>query len=119
MNTRDYRESPTAEFKYFLYDPEWHGMKYFRCIEDRDQAAIEAIEGYFDDEWGENVTSVCVGEVTGIAALCDPIGDQCIYHVEALPHTPIADENEIASSIEVEDSVFPWLIEDDLYPCSP
>lgn len=52
--------------RYFLYDP-GNGFETFRTIEERDAAAKEAIEYHLDDGWSEDVTQVCVGEVTGVA----------------------------------------------------
>lgn len=52
--------------KYFLYDPN-NGFETFSTIEARDAAVQEAIELHLDDGWSEEVTGVCVGEITGKA----------------------------------------------------
>jgi hypothetical protein len=55
---------PSAEFRFFIYDPEGHGFLYFRTAEDRDTAAPDVIRDYCDDGWSEEVESVIAGEIT-------------------------------------------------------
>lgn len=52
--------------RYFVYDPN-NGFDTYSTIEARDAAAKEAIELHLDDGWSEEVTGVCVGEITGRA----------------------------------------------------
>jgi hypothetical protein len=58
--------TPSAEYRFWLYDPE-EGMTYYRTAEDRDKAAAEAIACYHDDGWLEDVEDVAAGEVTHFA----------------------------------------------------
>lgn len=55
---------PSAEFRFFIYDPEGHGFLYFRTAEDRDTAAPDVIRDYCDDGWSEEVECVIAGEIT-------------------------------------------------------
>jgi len=52
--------------RYFVYSPDG-GFETYSTIEARDAAAAKEIESYLDDGWAEEVTGVCVGEVTGQA----------------------------------------------------
>lgn len=57
----------SAEFRFWLHDPEGDGMCYFRTAADRDAYAKKAIAGYCDDTWAEEVEGVVGGEVTHVA----------------------------------------------------
>lgn len=71
MNTKepkDWQRRPSAEYRYFLYDPEGDGMVYFRTVDARDRQAALAIAAYLDDgEWGEDVEFLSAGELTHFA----------------------------------------------------
>lgn len=60
----EFKFHPTPEFRFFLYDPEGDGMRFYRSVEDRDADAQEAIAGYLDDGWSEEVKNVVAGEIT-------------------------------------------------------
>jgi hypothetical protein len=63
--TSDSSRTPSAEYRFFLYDPEGEGMRFYRTAEIRDSIAKAAIAAYCDgDGWSEEVTTVCAGEVT-------------------------------------------------------
>lgn len=49
--------------RYFVYDPE-DGCNEFKTDEERQKAHQEAIDGYLDDGWSEEVTQVVSGIVT-------------------------------------------------------
>ena len=70
MNNSDkkWQGCPTKEYRYFLHDPEGHGLIYFKSTDDRDAEAKKAIKDYMSDYdgWSEDVELVCVGEVTHI-----------------------------------------------------
>lgn len=57
-------DSPSAEFRYFIFDPQNGDFAYFRTAEDRDAAADGIIQSYLDDGWDEEVENVIAGEVT-------------------------------------------------------
>lgn len=60
----DFKCHPTPEYRFFLCVPDGDGMRYYRTIENRDADAADAIQGYLDDGWSEDVTNVVAGEVT-------------------------------------------------------
>jgi hypothetical protein len=56
--------SPSAEYRYFLYDP-YDGHAFYRTPEERDAAAESLIKEYLsDDLWNEGVVDIYAGEVT-------------------------------------------------------
>lgn len=57
-------DTPSAEFRYFIFDPQNGDFAYFRTAEDRDAAADGIIQSYLDDGWDEEVENVIAGEVT-------------------------------------------------------
>jgi len=58
--------------KFFLYDPYGDGFQTFATAELRDAEAKLAIEGCLDDDgWAEEVLSIVVGEVSGVATKID------------------------------------------------
>ena len=61
---RPYKRIPSAEYRFFLYDPEGDGMTFFRDKADRDLFAGKVIPEYCQDGWSEDVVYVCAGEVT-------------------------------------------------------
>jgi hypothetical protein len=67
------RETPSAEFRYFIYDPQGWGFLYFKSEEDRDAASSSVIQGYCDDGWDEEVTSVTAGEISHICSKTDVV----------------------------------------------
>lgn len=67
----DFKHSPSAEYRFWLYDPEGNGMAYYWSKEKRDADANEAIQNYLDESWSDEVESVCAGEVTHIAQVLD------------------------------------------------
>jgi hypothetical protein len=57
-------DTPSAEFRHFIYDPQEGDFTYFRTAEDRDAAADGIIQSYLDDGWDDEVENVIAGEVT-------------------------------------------------------
>ena len=55
---------PTAEYRFFLFDPGGNGMAYFKTAEERDAYADDEIHLWCDDGWSEEVKNVIAGEVT-------------------------------------------------------
>lgn len=64
INDEETSITPSAEFRYFLFDPEGDGFTYFRSAEARDAAAPDIIQAYCDDGWDETVTQIVAGELT-------------------------------------------------------
>lgn len=64
----DYRNRPTPEYRFFLFDPEWEGLMFFRSEAERDAAAKEAINAYkdVDNGWSEEVERLLMGEATHV-----------------------------------------------------
>jgi len=62
------RSEPTAEFRFFLYDPEGDGFIYYKTAADRDAASKEIIGQYLDDCWAEEVEQIIAGEITHTCA---------------------------------------------------
>lgn len=55
--------------KYFLYDPDGDGFQTFATAEMRDAKAKLAIEECLsEDGWAEDVLSIVVGEISGVAS---------------------------------------------------
>lgn len=50
--------------RYFLYDPQGDGFLTFETAEERDQAGKEAIEGYYEEAWSEDVEDILSGVIT-------------------------------------------------------
>lgn len=73
MGNREWQRRPTAEHRFWLYDPEGDGMMYFDSAEKRDEEAREAMTGYDDsnDGWSEDVEFLAVGEVTATVQAVD------------------------------------------------
>lgn len=67
MSKIEHRFQPSAEFRYFAYDPEGDGFTFYRTTEDRDAALSGIIDAYLDEHWSEEVENVCAGEVTLVA----------------------------------------------------
>lgn len=67
--------------KYFVYSPD-NGFETFDTAAEAEAVAEDLIglyrEDAFEDGWGEDVESVCWGEVTqkAVMALCGPAPDQ-------------------------------------------
>ena len=68
MTTTTWQRKPTAEYRYWLHDPEGDGVTYFRDKVERDAAAKEAVAQYLDSDigWSEDVEYVAIGELTHI-----------------------------------------------------
>ena len=49
MITKDYKNHPHKDYPFWLYDPCWEGMMYFRTMGDRDSAAEEALSGHLEN----------------------------------------------------------------------
>jgi hypothetical protein len=59
------RSTPSATYRFGLYDPLGDGVVFYKTAEDRDKAAEIAIEGYLDDvEWDEGVKGILAFDVT-------------------------------------------------------
>lgn len=70
----DFQYCPSAEYRFFLNDPEGDGMLYFWSKERRDEYGKNAIAAYLvDDGWCEEVEWVCSGEVTGTAQVLNKV----------------------------------------------
>ena len=72
IGTSDCRDTPSREYRFFLYDPEDLGLKFYKTAEIRDQIAEHQIAQYCGDRhsdgWSEEVSLVCAGEATTFAA---------------------------------------------------
>lgn len=58
---------------YFVYDPEGDDFQYYATEQERDTAAADAIQGYLDDCWSEEVENVIAGVLTHTAERCDVV----------------------------------------------
>jgi hypothetical protein len=63
--------NPKVGFEFFYSDPCGDGLVYFKSEQERDDAVNEAVHGYLDDGWNEEVENVTVGKITGEAAKVD------------------------------------------------
>lgn len=59
---RDWK--PSADFRYFIYDPDGEGFIYYKSAEDRAADSRNIIAQYLDDGWDEAVENVVAGEIT-------------------------------------------------------
>ncbi len=57
-------ETPSSTHRFFIYDPDGWGFRYFDSSESRDAAKDSVIQSYLDDGWDESVEQVIAGEVT-------------------------------------------------------
>lgn len=64
MSRLECSDSPNAEFRFFVYDPNDSEFTYYRTVEDRDKGADSVIQSYLDDGWDEMVEQVVAGEMT-------------------------------------------------------
>jgi hypothetical protein len=73
MNTARIERSstPSAEYRFFIFDALDGEFVYFRSPEDRDAAREDIIQLYLDDGWSEEVEQVVAGEVTHT---CEKVG---------------------------------------------
>jgi hypothetical protein len=71
MSELKYKTHPHNDYPYWLFDPCWEGMMFFRTEADRDAAAEEAIAGHLDEHWSEEIEHVCCGVVTHFAQCLD------------------------------------------------
>lgn len=49
------------------------GFELFETLDDALDAANERIQGYLEDAWSDEVTSVCAGKITHRAKMCDQV----------------------------------------------
>jgi len=73
MSDKEKSGAPSADRRFWLYDPEGDGMTYYRTREARDADAAEAIKGYnlINEGWMEEVEFVAAGELTHFAQCLD------------------------------------------------
>jgi hypothetical protein len=57
-------DTPSAQFRFFIYDPEGNGFSYWQSPEARDEAKDNIIQAYLDDGWDDTVEQIVAGEVT-------------------------------------------------------
>jgi hypothetical protein len=64
----NYETYPGPEYRFFLFDPEWDGLMFFKSEADRAVAVKTAIDAYkdVDNGWSEEVELLCMGEVTHV-----------------------------------------------------
>lgn len=68
----DFKGYPSSDYRFFAFDPNGDGVVFFRTEKDRDIYVEEMIDYYRDEDgWSDDVTSVCVGVVTGVATAID------------------------------------------------
>lgn len=68
----DVKRYPHRAYRYWLYDPEYDGMMFFRRQEERDTAAANAIRGHLTlDGWDEEVENICCGTLTHVATMTE------------------------------------------------
>jgi hypothetical protein len=65
------KHSPDKDHIYGLYDPEGSGHTFYATEIERDNAAEEAIKGYLDDIWWDEVEGVFAFTVTAKATQVD------------------------------------------------
>ena len=58
--------------QFFVYCNE-SGYECFETLDDALDAANERIQGYLEDAWSDEVTSVCAGKITHRAKMCDQV----------------------------------------------
>lgn len=70
MNS-SFRQHPDAAHPYFLYAPNGDGMQFYATEAERDAAAAEEFKAEREtssiEGWSEDVTLICVGQVTARA----------------------------------------------------
>jgi hypothetical protein len=66
-------DHPSSTHRFFIYDPEGWGFRYFDSPESRDAAKDSIIQSYLDESWDESVSQIVAGEVTHT---CEAIGVQ-------------------------------------------
>lgn len=69
MSTKHIESSPfpSAEFRFFVFDPMDADFVCFRTAEERDAKVQDIINMYCDEGWDESVEQVCIGEIGGKA----------------------------------------------------
>lgn len=87
MSAFPHELEPSAEHRFFIYDPHGNGFLYFATAEARDQARNWVIQSYLDDGWDDTVEQVVAGEVT---QACQQVGR------EERPDDSELDENDCA-----------------------
>ena len=65
------KNTPDKDHIYGLYDPEGSGHTFYATEKERDDAAKEAIQDYFEDTWFDNVEGVFIFTVTAKATQVD------------------------------------------------
>ena len=65
-DTYDYKFSPDADHRFWLYSPEGEGLVFFATVAQRDDYAEMEIRTYLDtdDGWFEEVEGIIAGTVT-------------------------------------------------------
>ena len=58
--------------RFFVYCNE-SGFELFETLDDALDSADERIQGYLEDAWSDEVTSVCAGKITHRAKMCDQV----------------------------------------------
>jgi hypothetical protein len=111
---KDYKQSPSKEYRFFLYCPN-DGLTFWRTEEERNKEAASVIDDHLDDDigWSDEVTGVVAGAVTHQAVEtdvknrvgeldedgCDEVGEywhnndfthQCNYALRPFPTPPAA-----------------------------
>ena len=64
----EHSDTPSVEFRFFVYCPNNAEFTYCRTAEARDRIADSVIQGYLDDGWDEMVEQVVAGEMTHYCA---------------------------------------------------
>ncbi|MFT0721970.1 hypothetical protein ACDX36_26170 [Pseudomonas aeruginosa] len=55
---------PSAEFRYFTFDPNGAEFIYYRSADERDADSQNIIAHYLDDGWDEEVEQIIAGEIS-------------------------------------------------------
>lgn len=72
MKTKiDIKYNAHPNYPFFLYNAGLDGFEYYKTEKERDKGAKDAIQGYLDDGWNEDVTNVVIGKITGQATMVD------------------------------------------------
>ena len=103
----DMKHRPSAEYRYWLYDPEGDGMVYFRTPAERDKQAARAIDAYLDDGWADEVELVAAGELTHFAQ----VTDKRMRPADEDLDDEMRDSEGIEWPVPKQNSPFPILIE--------
>jgi hypothetical protein len=71
----DFKHKASAEYLFFLFDPEGEGMTFFKTPGERDAYAKVSIQEYCApyEGWNEDVESICTGVVTNAVKKTDVV----------------------------------------------